>query len=317
MKNIISILIIFLIALKYTFAYTPIEKDEKILNNIYIKIDKINIVSLQKFYIQIWKLETKYSNNYRVEYLLSELWKYITLKIEWNKLYDVLEVSDWDTVKIDYDWVKTTIRLIWIDTPESFITRFWYKECYWDEASNYLKNLLNWKKISIEFDETQEKKDKYGRLLVYIFLNWENINAKLIQEWFAFEYTYDKDYKYKEDFVKYEKESKELSKWLWNINTCNGERKKTGIVESSEIINSVINNTSIKSSNVNENTIKYYDPNNLNYLNMWFTCEKIKYCKYMVSCEEATYYYKVCGAKTYDGDKDWIPCESLCWVITK
>jgi hypothetical protein len=60
-------------------------------------------------------------------------------------LYQVTAVTDWDTVNLNYDWKISSFRLIWIDAPESIPIRFWYKECYWEESSNYLKTLLDWK----------------------------------------------------------------------------------------------------------------------------------------------------------------------------
>ena len=42
-----------------------------------------------------------------------------------------------------------------------------------------------------------------------------------------------------------------------------------------------------------------------------YDCSR-KYCKYMSSCEEAMYKFKVCGHYRLDGDNDGIPCENLC-----
>lgn len=305
MKKLISLLIISLFIFQYTFAYTPSETDKTKLNNVYQKIDKLNPNSFQKLYNQVTKLKSKYKNNEKVNYLLTELEKYIYAKISTDTVYEVLEVSDWDTLKINYNWTKTTLRLIWIDVPESFTTRFGYKECYWDEASNYLKNLLSWKKVSIELDESQWERDKYDRLLVYIKLDWENINAKLIQLWYAYEYTYDTAYKYQKLFQDLQAKAKQSNKWLWATNTCNGERK-------------AINSDTKNQTNTNNTSdVIYYDTNNKNYLNMGYNCDKTMYCKYMTSCDEVKYYYYVCGAKTFDGDKDGIPCENMCGSVVR
>jgi endonuclease G, mitochondrial len=44
-----------------------------------------------------------------------------------------------------------------------------------------------------------------------------------------------------------------------------------------------------------------------------FECESDKkYCKHMSSCDEAMFYLNQCGRKRMDGDKDRVPCESLC-----
>ncbi|MFK7780651.1 MAG: excalibur calcium-binding domain-containing protein [Candidatus Gracilibacteria bacterium] len=57
----------------------------------------------------------------------------------------------------------------------------------------------------------------------------------------------------------------------------------------------------------------YYNPDDKSYLYKGYRCgEKTKYCKYMESCDEVKYYYYQCNAGAFDGDKDGIPCESLC-----
>jgi hypothetical protein len=43
-----------------------------------------------------------------------------------------------------------------------------------------------------------------------------------------------------------------------------------------------------------------------------FTCGEKRYCSQMSSCEEAMFYYKVCGLTRLDRDGDGIPCERLC-----
>lgn len=43
-----------------------------------------------------------------------------------------------------------------------------------------------------------------------------------------------------------------------------------------------------------------------------YRCGEKKYCSQMRSCEEAMFYYKVCGLKRLDGDNDGVPCERLC-----
>lgn len=40
-------------------------------------------------------------------------------------------------------------------------------------------------------------------------------------------------------------------------------------------------------------------------------CGSKRYCREMVSCEEATFYLQECGLSRLDGDSDGIPCESI------
>ena len=115
--------------------------------------------------------------------------------------------------------------MIWVDAPESYDTRYGYTECFWTESSKYLKNLLSNKKIWLEYDNTQWRYDKYDRVLAYVFLNWENINKKIISDWYAREYTYNLPYKYQKEFKEAQSNASKSNKWLWNKNTCNWERK--------------------------------------------------------------------------------------------
>lgn len=42
-----------------------------------------------------------------------------------------------------------------------------------------------------------------------------------------------------------------------------------------------------------------------------YDCDK-KYCKAMVSCDEAYYKLKICDDDSLDRDGDGVPCESVC-----
>lgn len=170
--------------------------------------------------------------------------------------YKVTNIIDWDTIDILYNWEEQRLRLIWIDTPENTTLRYWYIECYWEESKDYLNSLLNWKEISIEFDETQWILDNYWRMLVYVFLDWVNINNKLIKDWYAFEYTYDKAYKYIDEFKTSQYYAKNNKLWLWSEQTCNWNRiinsiEKNNFIQDTKIL---IENNCIIKWNISLNT---------------------------------------------------------------
>ena len=41
-------------------------------------------------------------------------------------------------------------------------------------------------------------------------------------------------------------------------------------------------------------------------------CGPKRYCREMVSCEEARHYLSACGLTRLDGDSDGVPCDALC-----
>jgi micrococcal nuclease len=134
--------------------------------------------------------------------------------------YQVLKVIDGDTVSISINGEKETLRLIGVDTPETVHPNK-PVECFGIEASNYAKDLLSNKIISVEYDQSQGEVDKYGRSLVYIFLpDGRNFNKIMIEEGYAYEYTYGEAYKYQKEFKESQIYAKENKLGLWADNIC-------------------------------------------------------------------------------------------------
>jgi micrococcal nuclease len=136
----------------------------------------------------------------------------------------VIKVIDGDTIEIYQNQKIEKIRMIGLNTPETVAPNKDI-ECYGIEASSKLKDLLQGKIVKLESDETQENKDKYNRLLRYVFLDGKNINQKMIEEGYGFEYTFKKPYRYQKEFKLSESIAKEKNLGLWNMENCNYESK--------------------------------------------------------------------------------------------
>ena len=137
----------------------------------------------------------------------------------------VLTVIDGDTLEILTPECKIErVRLIGINTPETVDPRR-PVQCFGKEASNFAKKILKDKDVFVISDPTQDKKDKYGRFLAYVFLS-NNVlfNKLMIEEGFAYEYTYIIPYKYQEEFKEAEQSAKNRKKGLWSPDTCNGQK---------------------------------------------------------------------------------------------
>jgi micrococcal nuclease len=138
--------------------------------------------------------------------------------------YQVVSVIDGDTVDVNIEGKVERLRLIGIDTPETVDPR---KEvqCFGKEASNKAKELLEGQFIFLESDDTQGERDKYRRLLRYIFLiGGTNFNQYMISEGYATEYTYADPYKYQADFIAAQETARSEGKGLWSPSTCSGVR---------------------------------------------------------------------------------------------
>ena len=293
MKNVAIPLILFLCFSSLAFGYTPTTQDKTQINKLHTALDIIYYKTpskSEKLLSQIKIIANKYEWNERILYLLWEIEIYLEFQ-QGKSIWKNVRVIDGDTIEATIGWVKEKIRLIGIDTPE---TEVW-EEFYGKEATDYLKERIEWKDVYIETDDSQWERDKYDRLLGFAFLGMENLWETLIREWYAYEYTYDKAYKYQDLYKSSEIYASENNLGLWDIPKT---QEEIAPVENTPVF------TPGKS---------YYDPFDESYLDMGFTCNKRKYCSYMDSCSEVKYFFYVCGAKTFDRDKDWIPCESICW----
>lgn len=138
--------------------------------------------------------------------------------------YQVVKVVDGDTLDVSINDKIERLRLIGIDTPETVDPRK-SVQCFGKEASSKAKELLMGKRVSLEMDDTQGERDKYKRLLRYVFLpDGTNFNLFMIEEGYAHEYTYHLPYKYQAEFKNAQRSAMENQKGLWSPSTCPGNK---------------------------------------------------------------------------------------------
>ncbi len=115
----------------------------------------------------------------------------------------VSKVIDGDTITLDNG---EKVRLIGIDTPER-------GKCYYKEAKLRLTELVLNKNVELEKDITN--RDKYKRLLRYIYIENNSINNMLVEEGYAKSYYYPPDIKNYQIFRQSEKLAKKNSLGMW------------------------------------------------------------------------------------------------------
>ncbi len=116
----------------------------------------------------------------------------------------VTRIIDGDTIEIEGGY---RVRYIGIDTPER-------GEPYYLEATEANRSLVEGKKVRLEKDV--EDKDKYGRLLRYVWVDDTMANAELVRLGYAYSYSYPPNLKYQPYFLQLEKEAREQRLGLWS-----------------------------------------------------------------------------------------------------
>ena len=131
---------------------------------------------------------------------------------------EVVRVVDGDTIVVRLDGVKETIRIIGIDTPETVDPRK-PVQAFGREASAYTKKTLLGKSVRLEPDQGNahiRHRDRYGRLLAYVWVSNVFFNEKIIREGYAHAYT---KYPFRSDymalFLQAEREAREMGRGLW------------------------------------------------------------------------------------------------------
>lgn len=128
--------------------------------------------------------------------------------------YSVIRFSDGDTITVDMNGQNETIRMIGVDTPETHHPDL-PVQCYGPAASAYTKNLIGKQKVRLEADPTNQNRDRYDRLLRYIYLpDGRLVQAEIIKNGYGFAYT-QFPFTKKDEFIKLEEQAKSEYKGLW------------------------------------------------------------------------------------------------------
>ncbi len=127
-----------------------------------------------------------------------------------ENLFLVTRVVDGDTIKLSDG---RAVRYLGIDTPESVDPKK-PVQCLAEAASAKNKELVLGQKINLVFD--QEKIDRYGRTLAYVFLDEKFINLELVEVGLARAYPYAPNFLHKKNFAEAQKRAQQNQLGLWS-----------------------------------------------------------------------------------------------------
>ncbi|MEH7463371.1 thermonuclease family protein [Bacillus thuringiensis] len=143
----------------------------------------------------------------------------------------VLKNIDGDTLKVKLENGKEeTVRFLLIDTPETKHPRLGVQP-FGPEASAFTKKYASeGKKIQLELDVSE--REKYGRLLAYVWVDGQMINRLLVEQGLArVAYVYAPNTKYVDYLREFQTKAQANKKGIWSVEnyaTDNGfDKSKT------------------------------------------------------------------------------------------
>lgn len=131
---------------------------------------------------------------------------------------EVHRVIDGDTVLIDIDGARETVRLVGIDAPEGYGP---YREtgCFGPEAAERLRELLpGGTAVRVETDPAQNPRDKFDRLLGYVWRDGDaiSVNQQMVADGMALVYVFrDDPFSETEAFRRSEDEARSEQLGVW------------------------------------------------------------------------------------------------------
>jgi len=131
----------------------------------------------------------------------------------------VVHVDDGDTIDVWTDGHRERVRYIGIDAPE--LAHDGLAAARGGEAATRLNRaLLAGRRVRLEFD--LERRDRYGRLLAYVWLGGTLINAEMVRRGYARVLTIPPNVRYQRWFEAAEAEAREARRGLWGDDEQDG-----------------------------------------------------------------------------------------------
>ncbi|WP_044748253.1 thermonuclease family protein [Bacillus alveayuensis] len=133
------------------------------------------------------------------------------------------KVHDGDTISVIINGESETVRFLLVDTPETSHPRLG-EQLFGTEAKEYTKKLVERaKKVELEFD-IGPKRDKYSRLLAYVYVDGKMVQEELLKRGLArVAYVYPSNSRYLEQIRVIEEESKGKGIGTWEVENYSQE----------------------------------------------------------------------------------------------
>jgi micrococcal nuclease len=139
--------------------------------------------------------------------------------------YHVKNFIDGDTFAVDMNGTTEKVRFIGVDTPETHDPRK-AVQCFGQAAATFTQKTIGTQPVRLQADPINTNRDRYNRLLRYIYLSDGTLlNALIIKQGYGFAYTSFPFTKVGE-FRQYQKQAQAQKLGLWT--SCKPTSNKYG-----------------------------------------------------------------------------------------
>lgn len=130
---------------------------------------------------------------------------------------ELVRAVDGDTIKVLFEGKEENVRFLLVDTPETSHPKLG-EQPFGQEAKAFTKKLVEEADLlELEFDIGQNR-DKYSRLLAYVYVDGVMLQELLLQEGLArVAYIYPPNTRYVDQFTAIQKQSQQQGIGIWEV----------------------------------------------------------------------------------------------------
>jgi len=129
----------------------------------------------------------------------------------------VISVTDGDTIDVAMHGRQEPVRIIGIDTPETYPER----ECAGAQASASMKKLLQpGDRVRLIRDRSQDNRDVYGRLLRYVEQGGQDVGRQQVHRGWAAVYVFETPFERLGSYRRQSAAAERAGRGAWRL--CNG-----------------------------------------------------------------------------------------------
>ncbi|MED1862965.1 thermonuclease family protein [Fictibacillus nanhaiensis] len=201
---------------------------------------------------------------------------YLTSNDEQRIPVEVEKVVDGDTIKVRVDGKLETLRFLLVDTPES-VHPSKPIQPFSKEASKHTGKMLE--DADVELELGIGERDKYGRLLAYVYADGQSVQESLLKNGLArVAYVFEPNTKYVDHYESIQEQAQKDGVGIWSIeNYVQEEGYVSGDVEKTD--NQAKNEECTIKGNISSSGDKIYHLESGRYYKVtkpeiWFCSEK-------------------------------------------
>jgi micrococcal nuclease len=127
----------------------------------------------------------------------------------------VIDVVDGDTIKVEAEGKSETVRFLLVDTPESVHPNKPVQP-FSKEASRFTEEMLLGSDVELELGIGE--RDKYGRLLAYVYADGKSVQEALLEKGLArVAYVFEPNTKYVDEYETIQKQAQKEAVGIWSM----------------------------------------------------------------------------------------------------